>query len=384
MASPHCSGVAALLISAAYGTMDAETLADIIRLTTDDHYAQNPNYTGQLGTGRLNAYEALQYLGVGNPPKNLTAMPGNEMILLQWEAPDSDTFVLSGYNLYRENVLMNTEPLIETNYQDSIVINCTTYSYFVKSVYDTLESVRSNVVQVTPNSGFAGGSGTNDDPYLVENAGQLYNVRFYPGASFKQIADINLDLAPWNVDEGWEPIGNAQEHFSGSYDGDAFLIDNLMINRPQSDYVGLFGYADDAEFTNTGIINALIEGRDYAGVIAGKLINGSIKQCYAEGMILGNSFSGGVYGMIENATVSNQYASVGITGNYNVGGLAGFSSGNINSCYSSGLVSGSINAGGLIGSEENPVTENSFWNIETTAQITSSGGQALTTAQMIL
>lgn len=88
--------------------------------------------------------------------------------------------------------------------------------------------------------------------------------------------------------------------------------------------------------------------------------------------------------MIENATVSNQYASVGITGNYNVGGLAGFSSGNINSCYSSGLVSGSINAGGLIGSEENPVTENSFWNIETTAQITSSGGQALTTAQMIL
>lgn len=59
MACPHVSGTAALMISLAYGQLSPEQVADIIRNSTDDHYALNPGYTGQLGTGRLNAHQAL-------------------------------------------------------------------------------------------------------------------------------------------------------------------------------------------------------------------------------------------------------------------------------------------------------------------------------------
>ena len=67
MACPHVSGVAALIVSYAYGELSASEVADILRNTTDNHYGVNPGYIGQLGTGRLNAYQALleteNYLG---------------------------------------------------------------------------------------------------------------------------------------------------------------------------------------------------------------------------------------------------------------------------------------------------------------------------------
>jgi subtilisin family serine protease len=60
MACPHASGVAALIVSLGYGQLDAEAVAEILRDTTDDHYAVNPDYQGKLGTGRLNALAALE------------------------------------------------------------------------------------------------------------------------------------------------------------------------------------------------------------------------------------------------------------------------------------------------------------------------------------
>ncbi|MBC8489539.1 MAG: S8 family serine peptidase [Bacteroidetes bacterium] len=70
MACPHASGVAGLIVSLAYGILTPTNVANIISSTTDDHYGVNPGYIGQLGTGRLNAYQALletqTYLS--NPP----------------------------------------------------------------------------------------------------------------------------------------------------------------------------------------------------------------------------------------------------------------------------------------------------------------------------
>jgi hypothetical protein len=42
---------------------------------------------------------------------------------------------------------------------------------------------------------FAGGSGTESDPYLVATAIQLDNVRNHLDAHSRQTADINLDVA---------------------------------------------------------------------------------------------------------------------------------------------------------------------------------------------
>lgn len=59
MACPHVSGVAALVVSQYYGSITAGQLRDKLVNTTDPIDYLNPNYTGKLGSGRLNALKAL-------------------------------------------------------------------------------------------------------------------------------------------------------------------------------------------------------------------------------------------------------------------------------------------------------------------------------------
>lgn len=79
---------------------------------------------------------------------------------------------------------------------------------------------------------FAGGTGTESDPWLIETRAQLEQLHNYLGIEhtdkyFKQIADIDLGGAPWN------PIGRTFP-FYGQYDGDGCSIHNLHI----ADYFG--------------------------------------------------------------------------------------------------------------------------------------------------
>ncbi len=59
MASPHVAGVAALLASYMKGKTSASDVREILLSTTDNIDALNPNFIGKIGTGRLNAYQAL-------------------------------------------------------------------------------------------------------------------------------------------------------------------------------------------------------------------------------------------------------------------------------------------------------------------------------------
>lgn len=76
MACPHVSGVAALILSLAPGALTPQNVKDILTSTTDNIYPVNPTYTGMLGSGRLNANQALvatqSYL---TPTANFSASP---------------------------------------------------------------------------------------------------------------------------------------------------------------------------------------------------------------------------------------------------------------------------------------------------------------------
>ena len=76
MACPHVSGVAALILSLAPGALTPQNVKDILTSTTDNIYPLNPTYAGLLGSGRLNAYQALlatqSYLV---PTANFSASP---------------------------------------------------------------------------------------------------------------------------------------------------------------------------------------------------------------------------------------------------------------------------------------------------------------------
>ena len=138
------------------------------------------------------------------------------------------------------------------------------------------------------------GSGTKDDPYLIFYAEQLSQVRNFlnkEGVYFKLMLDI--DLSDWISEnapkEGWQPIGTGSSPFLGVFDGNNHVISGLIINRPSSDNVGLFGMTGhwDGGETTAIIRNVKIEGsikaKSSAGGFSGYANSTLFENCRAQG-----------------------------------------------------------------------------------------------------
>ena len=116
------------------------------------------------------------------------------------------------------------------------------------------------------NKAVPSGSGTEADPYQISslaNLSWLVQNSAEWGKHYIQTIDIDAnetatwddaddnsdgdlfndanDLTTTGNNEGWLPIGNDAKLFSGIYNGDAFKIDGLSINRPTENHVALFG-----------------------------------------------------------------------------------------------------------------------------------------------
>ncbi len=383
MAAPHCTGVAALVLSSGYGSLDAESLREVLLQSTDDHYAMNPGYYGMLGTGRLNALKALQFAGPFAPPRNLTANAGDEVVHLSWEIPDQDSLTVFGYLIFRDHIQITQQPVNDTSFTDPGVTNHIQYMYFVKAIYADGLSFRSNMIEVIPNSGYAGGSGTMQDPYLISTADQLYNIRYQPDSQYLQISFIDLGQSSWNGGEGWLPVGSQSKPFSGTYSGNGFKILNLLVNRPVHDHCGMFGYADGAVFEGIGLEMVNITGKQFTGGLCGFAISSNFNECYTEGNVNGDKYAGGLVGKMDQGCISNSYSAAQIQGNSHAGSLTGENNGSVNHCYAVGFNNCITFSGGLSGSQNAGATSNSYWNNETTAQIVSAGGNMRNTLQMI-
>ena len=187
---------------------------------------------------------------------------------------------------------------------------------------------------------------------------------------------------------GWSPIGNYVTNFRGTFDGNNFTISDLYIDRPDEEYIGLFGYGYSAQLVNINIDSVEITGQKYVAGIIGDNHSGTVDNCNVTGSITGTSLIGGVVGysdsIIKNGSFNGQITGIagdgnisaigGITGhndqgelnsnNSNVsilvdgfctdiGGIVGHNSGNIINCSSSGTLD--INSdngdsfGGLVG-----------------------------------
>ncbi len=112
--------------------------------------------------------------------------------------------------------------------------------------------------------------------------------------------------------------------------------------------------------------------------------DGSITASYSTGSASGGRFVGGLVGY-SYSSITASYSSGAVAGDYEIGGLVGGNlRGTISTCYSTGLVSGNDRVGGLVGDNGRQGTIiGSFWDTETSAQTTSSGGgTGKTTAEM--
>lgn len=115
----------------------------------------------------------------------------------------------------------------------------------------------------------------------------------------------NIDLSG----EEYIPIGNNEEPFRGTLDGDGHIISNLDItvkDTEESSFAGLFGVLENATVANLAIEDCTIKsetvGGIYAGVVAGKMKNSLIEDVYVSGRISiegeTSYFIGGIAGVI--------------------------------------------------------------------------------------
>ncbi len=197
-------------------------------------------------------------------------------------------------------------------------------------------------------SGFAGGDGTEEEPYLIGNAEQLSLMRDNLQNHFKQIAHINLK--EYDENGGWVPIGEEGQEFSGFFDGNGFEIINLTIDRSETNYVGLFGYlSSNAVIRDVALEAASVTGKYNVGALAG-VNSGTIKNSYAVIIVEGNDNVGGLVGLNSGGEIKESFTKGQVTGGSEVGGLVGDNPGGlISHSYSEAEVHGGGVAGGLVG-----------------------------------
>ena len=96
----------------------------------------------------------------------------------------------------------------------------------------------------------------------IFTAQQLSDIR--NNLSGKYILMNNIDLAGWN----WEPIGALGNGFSGTFNGNGYVIENLNVVALGN--AGLFGNClDSSIIQNLGLVDSQVQGGSHVGGIAG-------------------------------------------------------------------------------------------------------------------
>ena len=276
--------------------------------------------------------------------------------------------------------------------------------------------------QMQPSSG----DGSVGNPYKISTAAELAWFRDQVNSGNNTISatlteDIDLaefchakDGTKYTEEVNWTPIGNSDNMYQGTFDGNGKTIRNLYINDISenigiSGYASFFGYADaggnikNITFDNakvkttnddycTGIlvgvaascieniktlVNCSVEGKNYVGGIAGRA-NGDIDNCENHAMVNGANFVGGIVGnyVFSDKSITSCANYGVITGTRDkVGGIAGdFNSGTIQNCANYGDITGTFYVGNLIGCADECNLDNVLGTGNVTA--TSNKGQA--------
>ena len=128
----------------------------------------------------------------------------------------------------------------------------------------------------------------------------------------------------YNSGKGWEPIGTSSTNFTGVFDGNGYKIKNLYIKNPEQDYIGLFGYMNNATVKNITVENGNITGGNYTGGIVGYITKSNLIGCDFVGNVYGNDYIGGVTGCSDYRTTISYCNTQGfVSGKIYVGGIAG-------------------------------------------------------------
>ena len=232
-------------------------------------------------------------------------------------------------------------------------------------------SISSATAQTWPPAGMAGDGLTEATAWQITTPAHLEALAAYVNAGngnntqnkfYKMMNNINL-----NGYSNWEPIGNnipngVATRFQGTFDGNNKIVQNLTINKPTQQYIGLFGFTSGATIKNLGIAGGNITGGENTGGFVGYAGSTTISSCYSSGYIsttvaAGSTFgayAGGIAGCgydvfiiycYNLGAISASSASSSATYGAYAGGIMGNNgSSTITNCYNTGNISASASA----------------------------------------
>ena len=241
-------------------------------------------------------------------------------------------------------------------------------------VLETAKSKSDRTVSVTKNLALAVDTSwynEEDDTFTISTDRQL--------AGLAQIVNSGTDFSGktvqlensiclsdhytfWNDGAGWIPIGQKDAPFRGHFDGNNKTISDLHISDGELEYAGLFGYIDGGKVENLRLTEVSVSGKDHVGGIVGSMNTldwspedpsvdcAAVKNCFVTGEIEGKSFAGGIAGDLSCGYINDCYSGASVTGGNYMGGIVGAAGlCGIENCYSTGQISGKICVGGIAG-----------------------------------
>ena len=219
-----------------------------------------------------------------------------------------------------EPTLTLTGLVPETDYEAQVQGDCGNDDY----------SEWSEIITFTTESDWFAGSGTEDDPYLIattddmdELASQVNNGNNYSGTYFLMTADLDYS------GKTYTPVGNGNNPFQGHFDGNFHSISNVVINKTNDDFLGLFGCVDGGTVADLVLgTGSSITGSTAVGGIVGYNIGGTVAGCFVSEnvAISGRGEIGGIVGSNVGGTVAGCLVSENVTvtaSQTNVGGIVG-------------------------------------------------------------
>ena len=185
---------------------------------------------------------------------------------------------------------------------------------------------------------------------IIKTAEDLNNIRNKLYGKYILMNDIDLSSY-----ENWEAIGDDNNYFGGIFNGNGYVIKNLTINKPDSNYQGLFGKSR-GEIRNVGLENVNVSGNNYVGGLVGYNLLGEISDCYVTGTVTGKNYVGGLIGDNNGGKIYNSFSKGSISGESDIGGIVGWNSGSIINTYSTAKITGDYSTGEIAGYDPNEAT----------------------------
>ncbi|MBS3816544.1 MAG: hypothetical protein KGY76_03155 [Candidatus Thermoplasmatota archaeon] len=182
-------------------------------------------------------------------------------------------------------------------------------------------------------------------------------VNFYEISNYTELKKVGTGQDGWTLDsnytvvddiqadptDNFEPIGiDNSNSFTGAFNGQGHVIKDLNIDRPNENYVGLFGSLKGGnpsvttEIRNVRLQNASVTGEARIGMLVGQITGGTVQHCKVNGTVTGtdsgSTYTGGLVGLNtgrenESGEIRYSYASGTVettNGGALVGGLVGW------------------------------------------------------------